>query len=43
VLGSLYPVMTVVLARLLLGERVRRIQEAGIVSVLAGVALIAAG
>jgi drug/metabolite transporter (DMT)-like permease len=43
VLGSLYPVMTVVLARLVLGERVRRIQEVGVVSVLAGVALIAAG
>jgi drug/metabolite transporter (DMT)-like permease len=43
VLGSLYPVMTVVLARLVLGERVRRVQEAGVVSVLAGVALIAAG
>ncbi len=43
VLGSLYPVMTVVLARIVLGERVRRIQEVGVVSVLAGVALIAAG
>jgi drug/metabolite transporter (DMT)-like permease len=43
VLGSLYPVMTVVLARIVLGERVRRSQEAGIGGVLVGVALIAAG
>jgi drug/metabolite transporter (DMT)-like permease len=43
VLGSLYPVSTVLLARALLGERVRRVQEAGIVAALAGVVLIAAG
>jgi len=43
VLGSLYPVITVLLARLVLHERVGRTQEAGIVTVLAGVALIAAG
>jgi drug/metabolite transporter (DMT)-like permease len=43
VASSLYPVATVILARLVLGERVRRIQEVGIVSALAGVALIAAG
>jgi drug/metabolite transporter (DMT)-like permease len=43
VASSLYPVATVVLARVVLGERVRRIQEVGIVSALAGVALIAAG
>lgn len=43
VLGALYPVATIVLARVVLGERVRRSQEAGIVAVLGGVALIAAG
>ena len=43
VLGALYPVVTVVLARVVLGERVRRIQEVGMVAALAGVALIAAG
>ncbi len=43
VASSLYPVATVVLARVVLGERVRRIQEVGIVSALAGVVLIAAG
>jgi drug/metabolite transporter (DMT)-like permease len=43
VLASLYPIVTIVLARLLLEERVARSQEAGIVLTLAGVALIAAG
>ena len=44
VLGSLYPVTTVLLARApLLGERVRRVQEAGIVLALRGGALIAGG
>lgn len=43
VLASLYPVATVVLARVLLGERVRRVQEFGIVLALAGVAMMAAG
>jgi len=43
VLGALYPISTVVLARVVLGERVRPIQEVGIVLALAGVALIAAG
>jgi drug/metabolite transporter (DMT)-like permease len=41
--SSLYPLATVLLARVILGERVRRIQEVGIVAAIAGVALIAAG
>jgi drug/metabolite transporter (DMT)-like permease len=43
VLASLYPIVTVVLARIVLAERVARSQEAGIVLTLAGVALISAG
>jgi drug/metabolite transporter (DMT)-like permease len=43
VLASLYPIVTVVLARIFLRERVARSQEAGIALTLAGVALISAG
>ena len=43
VLASLYPIVTIVLARLVLGERVRRVQQAGVAAAMAGVALISAG
>jgi drug/metabolite transporter (DMT)-like permease len=43
VLASLYPIVTVILARIILEERVARSQEAGIGLTLAGVALISAG
>jgi drug/metabolite transporter (DMT)-like permease len=43
VLASLYPIVTVVLARALLAERVARSQEAGVALTLAGVALISLG
>ena len=43
VLASLYPIVTVILARILLSEQVARTQEAGIGLTLAGVALISAG
>jgi len=41
--SSLYPVMTVFMAALVLGERVRGVQRVGVVVALAGVVLIAAG
>jgi drug/metabolite transporter (DMT)-like permease len=43
VVGSLYPVMTLLLARVVLGERIRRLQQAGVAAALTGVAMIAAG
>jgi drug/metabolite transporter (DMT)-like permease len=43
VLGSLYPVVTVLLAHVLLGERLTRAQQVGIAVALAGVCAIAAG
>jgi drug/metabolite transporter (DMT)-like permease len=43
VLASLYPVVTVVLARLVLGERASALQRAGAVAAVGGAALITAG
>ena len=43
VLASLYPVTTILLARLVLRERLHALQRAGAVGALAGVALISAG
>jgi drug/metabolite transporter (DMT)-like permease len=43
VASSLYPVVTVLLAAALLGERVRGIQRVGVVIALCGVVMIAAG
>jgi drug/metabolite transporter (DMT)-like permease len=43
VLGSLYPVVTVLLARVVHHERLAVVQNVGVVAALAGVGLIAAG
>jgi drug/metabolite transporter (DMT)-like permease len=43
VLGQLYPVVTVLLARIVLGERLSGGQAAGVAGAFAGVALITAG
>jgi drug/metabolite transporter (DMT)-like permease len=40
ILSSLYPVATVILARIVLRERMARLQQFGIVMALAGVLLI---
>jgi drug/metabolite transporter (DMT)-like permease len=43
VLSSLFPVVTVALARIHLGERVTRVQGTGSVMTMLGVLLVAAG
>jgi drug/metabolite transporter (DMT)-like permease len=43
VLGSLYPIVTVLLAHVVLGERLTTAQKAGVAVALAGVCAIAAG
>jgi drug/metabolite transporter (DMT)-like permease len=43
VLGSLYPAVTVILARVVLHERLTRTQHAGVLVTLAGVVALAAG
>jgi len=43
VLSSLYPIVTVVLARIVLGERLSAVKRVGGVVALAGAALVAAG
>ena len=43
VVGSLYPAVTVILARIVLAERVARTQELGVLLTLAGVVAISAG
>jgi drug/metabolite transporter (DMT)-like permease len=43
VASSLYPLATVILARVVLRERVRRVQEVGIAAAVTGVVLMAAG
>jgi drug/metabolite transporter (DMT)-like permease len=41
--ASLFPIVTIFLARFVLHERLSRVQQTGITGVLAGVALIAGG
>lgn len=43
VLGSVYPVATVLLAHIILGERITWVQRAGVVCALTGVAFVSAG
>jgi drug/metabolite transporter (DMT)-like permease len=41
VLGSLYPVVTIVWARVLLDERLKRVQQVGVALAVGGAALTA--
>jgi drug/metabolite transporter (DMT)-like permease len=41
--ASLYPAVTVLIARVVLRERVGRVQEVGMIAVLAGIIMIATG
>ena len=43
VLAQLYPVVTVLLARVILGERISRLQMVGVVAAFGGIALITGG
>ena len=43
VLGSIYPVVTVILAHLVHGERISKVQIGGVSVALVGVALVSAG
>jgi drug/metabolite transporter (DMT)-like permease len=43
VVGALYPIATVLLARAILGERLQRVQQVGVALAFAGVAAVAAG
>jgi drug/metabolite transporter (DMT)-like permease len=43
VLGSVYPVATVILAHLVLGERITRVQRGGILVAFVGIAAVSAG
>ena len=43
VLGSVYPVATVILAHVVLGERISRVQQTGILVAFVGVAAVSAG
>jgi uncharacterized membrane protein len=43
VLGSLYPVATILAAHLVLGERISRAQRAGVALTLVGISLVASG
>ena len=43
ILASLYPIVTVMLAHVVIGERLRGAQLAGVVLALGGVALVTAG